>query len=114
MADRFVVNDDVDVPPTVTAVVAARSYVLFRYKRSSYAPDTLGATSETATGLPTGKYTQFMYALAGVPAAKNASQSVVVCGLRATVMGTLDPGATELATLMIVGVVVPPSSLTQD
>jgi hypothetical protein len=50
-----------------------------------------------------------MYALAGVPAAKNASQSLAVGELRATVMGTLDPAATELAALIVaVGVVVPP------
>jgi hypothetical protein len=50
-----------------------------------------------------------MYELAGVPAAKNAIQSVVLCGLRATVMGTLEPGATELAIVIVaVGVVVPP------
>ena len=50
-ADVFVAND---VPPTVTGLVAARVYVLFRYKRSSYAPDTVGATRETVTGLLAG------------------------------------------------------------
>jgi hypothetical protein len=55
MAELFVVDEVVaDVAVTVTVLVAASVYVLFRYKRSSYAPDTVGATSETVTGLPTG------------------------------------------------------------